>query len=135
MHLTSPGRNSRIIRSHASRHGDQNTMDGEMTENWESELRYHGVEELTLKVIELRDEWLVKEIFLSWAAESRHAKDDKVPEDSHRTAPAREQMIEAFLLWKTAAELKLLSEDRAYEDERPESCLKSNKRSDRKAKR
>ena len=108
---------------------------GEMTENWESELRYHGVEELTLTVIKLRDDWLVKEIFLSWAAESRNAKDEEVPKESHRTAPAKEQMIEAFLLWKTASELKLLSEDREYEDERPELCLQSNKRSDRKAKR
>ena len=36
---------------------------GQMTGDWETELRYHCKEELTVDIIKLRDEWAVKEIF------------------------------------------------------------------------
>ena len=58
----------------------------------------------------------------------------KTPKGSYCRTP-KEQMIEVFALWKTASELRLISEDREYDNERPDSPTMSKKRSDRKAKR
>ena len=61
--------------------------------------------------------WMLKEMFLSWAAESQHATDEKKTEGDRITPTATNLMINALSASKTASALKLLSQDRENENE------------------
>ena len=55
-----------------------------MNDTWDSELKYHNVEPLTVGRVAAKGYWMLKEVFLGWAACYQSAKDNRQQGKNHR---------------------------------------------------